>query len=124
MDIDDFCVEQLRECLVFENHPYDVNLVCSDITKMTGCDSRFDIVTMIGSTVLESGHDSAIMLDACNRIMKPGGKLLFMSFGVEESREVFESYCTEHNWKTETAYSEEIGSGSFMLMWAVRKSAR
>ena len=62
IDIDGDCCEMLRLGLLNEKNPNRVRIICSDVMKVNDLGGSSDIVTMIGSTRMESGLYEAILL--------------------------------------------------------------
>lgn len=91
IDIDPVCCRQLREGLENEGNPHSVEILCSDVMALDLA-GRFDTVTMVGSTRLESGLYEGI-LEKVFSFVKPGGSLYYQSLDREEPRERFSALC-------------------------------
>lgn len=83
IDIDPLCCRQLREGLDLERNPGKVDVICADVLTLEFQD-RFDIVTMVGSTVTESGLGLR-MLEQAMGFVKPGGRFFYQSIAPEET---------------------------------------
>lgn len=79
VDIDPDICEMFRYRQQREGHPNPATVVCADIMADTLPPASFDVVTIIGSTVAESG-DYNRCLASCLRLVKPGGYLMYMDF--------------------------------------------
>lgn len=78
----EICCRQLEERLRCEGNPHSVTVVCADAMELD-MDGRFDLVTMVGSTVQESGVGLALFGKAC-RLVKAGGALYYQSMDETE----------------------------------------
>lgn len=83
IDIDPLCCHQLREGVDFEQNPNLIEVVCGDVMALDFCDA-FEIVTMVGSTKLNSGAGLRIVEQAM-RFVKSGGTLYYQSLDGEEN---------------------------------------
>ena len=63
-------------------------------------DESFDIVTMIGSTRVESGLYGKILNKAI-ALVKPRGSFFYQTIDREEEKEAFEELCKANNLKLE-----------------------
>jgi hypothetical protein len=70
-----FALRQRRE-----RHPYPARVVCCDVRDGALGDAKFDLVTVVGSTLAESG-DRGETLRALQRHVAPGGELLVAEVG-------------------------------------------
>lgn len=100
VDIDEECCKLLELKLENEKNPNSVEIINSDILLIEGIDNNFDIVTMVGSTRLESGMFENILLKAIN-LVKPGGCLYYQTLDKNEERECFESICRSSDMRIE-----------------------
>lgn len=66
------CCDALRDGLLNEGNYSHVNVICSDVTALEGFDESFDLVTVVGSTVRESGLGGDLVEKALTMV-KPGG---------------------------------------------------
>ena len=92
IDIDEECCKLLELKLENENNPNSVEIINSDVLLIEGLDNSFDIVTMVGSTRLESGLFENILLKAI-KLLKPGGCFYYQTLDKNEERERFENIC-------------------------------
>jgi ubiquinone/menaquinone biosynthesis C-methylase UbiE len=67
-----------------EGHPNPSTVICQDITKAELPEKSFDIVTMIGSTLDETGRCEPA-LEGCFNVLKPNGRLFLMLFDRNET---------------------------------------
>lgn len=91
IDADEVCCRQLREGLENEGNPNSVEILCSDVMGLDLAE-RFDIVTMVGSTRLESGLYENILEKAFS-FVKPGGGFYYQSLDKGEPKERFAALC-------------------------------
>ncbi len=120
IDIDEQCCRQLSECLENEHNPNAVHIICSDVMNVDGLEDKFDIVTMIGSSRLESGLYDEIITKAIS-LLKPHGKLYYQTLDKSESKNMFEEVCGKVNAKIEGYLSDER-YGFKAQYWKVTKS--
>ena len=73
------CCRALRECLANEGNPNPVTILCADAMTLTG---QYDIVTVVGSTLRESGRGGALVKKALD-LLKPGGSLFLQTLSDE-----------------------------------------
>jgi len=92
IDIDEESCRQLRACLINEHNPNRINIIRSDVMCVEGKDETFDIVTMVGSTRMESGLFRGILEKAFS-ILKRGGAMYYQSLDEEETEEDVISVC-------------------------------
>lgn len=76
-----FALRQRRE-----RHPHPARIVCCDVRDGTLGGARFDIITVVGSTLAESGDRGGVSgygstLRALQRHVAPGGELLVAEVG-------------------------------------------
>lgn len=84
-----FAYRQLRE-----GHPNPSKVVCESIFTTTLPEKSFDLVTLLGSTVRQSG-DAHNCLDASMRLLKQGGALMFMTNLKNSPIQWLESYLAD-----------------------------
>ena len=89
IDIDELACRQLKECLVNEENPNDIRVINSDVMMIDDLDESFDIVTMVGSSRLESGLHKTI-LEKVFSFVKKGGVVYYQSLDRKETKEDFE----------------------------------
>ena len=77
IDIDGVCADNLKLCLANENNTERVTILCDDAITYR-FDKKFDIITMIGSTVDESGNAEAIIRNAVSFLKEDGALYLQM----------------------------------------------
>jgi SAM-dependent methyltransferase len=75
IDIDPQVTALLRHRQAREGHPHPAEVVCADLLGDAVTAASFDLVTVVGSTPIETG-DPARAIDAAFRLMRPGGQLL------------------------------------------------
>ena len=92
IDIDEEICEMLRLGLQNENNPNPVRIICSDLMKVHDLEESCDIVTMVGSSRMESGLYEEI-LDQAISFLKPGGIFYYQTISHEESTEIFTEFC-------------------------------
>lgn len=106
IDMDEECCRQLRECLANEKNANPVEIIQSDVTLVTEMNNCFDLITMIGSTRIESGVYEQIIVKAFD-MLKPGGTLFYQTLDRNETKEDFQKICNEYGIKTENYYFDE-----------------
>lgn len=100
IDRDAVSCRQLALRLKNENNPNRVRIIPSDVMLVDSMDESFDIVTMIGSTRVESGLYGKILNKAIV-LVKPGGSFFYQTIDREEEKEAFEELCKANNLKLE-----------------------
>jgi SAM-dependent methyltransferase len=73
-----FAVRQRRE-----SHPYPAHIMCGDPCSGVLGLARFDVITIVGSTLVETGDGEAVER-AARRALAPGGTLLVAEVGNRE----------------------------------------
>lgn len=119
IDIDGTCCRQLREGLENEENPNSVEIICSDVMSLN-LTERFDVVTMVGSTRLESGLYEGILEKAFS-FVRPGGNFYYQSLDKEEPRERFAALCGR-NGMTVDQYLLDEAYGFRAQYWKVRRA--
>lgn len=76
------CCRQLQLRLLYEDNPNDVTVICSDVMALN-LDRRFDIVTMVGSTLIE-GRIGVSLLEKAISFVTEGGSLYYQSIDETE----------------------------------------
>ncbi|MFD1676247.1 methyltransferase domain-containing protein [Alicyclobacillus fodiniaquatilis] len=84
-----FQYRQMREA-----HPNASKVLCMDILNSTIPSEQFDVVTIIGSTVRETGEYKKT-LRACIDLVRTGGHLIYMDFLKNHSEEKFIDFIKE-----------------------------
>lgn len=82
IDMAPICCRQLQQRLICEGNPNDVTVICGDAMALN-LEKQFDIVTMVGSTTLESG-DGLALLEKAISFVKDGGALYYQSLDEKE----------------------------------------
>ncbi len=75
LDIDPLCCRQLREGLSCEENPNNVEVLCADAMSLNLTET-FAIVTLVGSTLKESGQGAALLEKAMSFVSKGGSLYL------------------------------------------------
>ncbi len=122
IDIDEIACRQLRECLVNEKNPNKVIVIHSDVMSVDGFDDQFDIVTMVGSTRMESGRYITIM-EKVFSLLKKGGSLYYQTLDEKESQEDMASVCEKNNMRIDN-YLLDQNYGFKAQYWKITKSVR
>ena len=78
----EICCRQLEQRLILEENPHKVRVICADAGELA-LEGQFDIVTMVGSTVAESGMALALVEKAMD-FVKEGGALYYQSMDSRE----------------------------------------
>lgn len=119
IDIDGECCKQLQECLRNENNLNSVDIIQSDVTCIENKDNYFDIITMIGSTRIESGLYEQIIVKAFN-LLKLGGSLYYQTLDRNETKEDFLKVCNKSGMTVEE-YLIDDKYGYRAQYWKVTK---
>ena len=101
IDIDEECCRQLKLRLENEKNPNVVNVINSDVLLFDGLDNTFDIVTMVGSTRLESGLFEQILAKAIS-LVKPDGAFYYQTLDKDEEKKYFEDICKANNMRIDS----------------------
>lgn len=83
-----------------ERHPNPSKVICKSIFETELHKEKFDIVTLIGSTINEIG-DFQKCLDACFKLLKQGGYLMFMTHLKYSPKEMIEGYTRDSDYLLE-----------------------
>ena len=119
IDIDEVACRQLRECLINEKNPNKVTVIHSDVLSVGGLDDRFDIVTMVGSTRMESGLYES-MIEKALSFLKSGGSLYYQTLDEAETREDMVVLCEKNNMKIDK-YLLDTSYGFKAQYWKITK---
>ncbi len=116
VDIDpDICAD-FKACLENEGNPNPVTVLPKDVMDCGELRGRFDLVTMIGSTMREAGKFSAVLLQGFS-FLKPGGQFYYQSLydgGGEKA--VVERLCAERGMRVER-YERDDSYGRTAVYW-------
>jgi len=93
-----------------EGHPNPAAVVCADILTDPLPAAAFDVGTVIGSTVGESG-DYDGCLASCWRLVRDSGHMMYMDFPARRSPERFEAWAAAHGASIEVRSDDEIAEG-------------
>ncbi len=77
------CCRQLEKRLAFEQNPTKVTVLCADAMTLDFC-NEFDLVTIVGSTGIESKQSLALLGKAAE-FVKNGGHLYYQSLDKNET---------------------------------------
>lgn len=119
IDVDEECCRQLKECLQNEKNTNPIEIIQSDVTVVNDKDSSFDIITMIGSTRIESGFYEQTIFKALD-MLKNGGNLYYQTLDRNETKEDFQKVCDKYGVTIEEYYLDE-SYGYKAQYWKVRK---
>ncbi len=78
----ELCCQQLRQRLCLEGNPNPVHILCADVMELT-LSERFDIVTMVGSTLME-GEAGLRMLERAMELVRQDGAIYYQSLDGQE----------------------------------------
>lgn len=82
VDMLDVCCRQLEQRLICEGNPNAVTVVCADAMTLD-YKEQFDILTMVGTTAIESGDGMALFVKASS-FLKDGGAIYYQSLDSKE----------------------------------------
>lgn len=82
IDRSELCCKQLEARIACEGNPHDIRIVCADAVTLM-LDGQFDIVTVVGSTAMESDGATAL-LEKAICFIKKGGALYYQSLNAQE----------------------------------------
>lgn len=119
IDIDGEICRALELGLKCEGNPNPVTVIHDDVMNCTDLVGRFDIVTMVGSTRMETGLFEEI-LEMLFSFLKPNGSLYYQSLEQEEDRAAVEALCRENHMKTER-YERDVRYGYTAHYWKIVK---
>ena len=119
IDIDEDCCRTLKDGLVNERNPNAVEVIHSDVMLVEGFENKFDIVTVVGSTRLESGlYD--ILLGKAMSFIKEGGSMFYHTLDREENMSDFLKLCNAYRLTVEN-YICDNNYGFKAQYWKVTK---
>lgn len=118
IDRDEVICRQLREGLRNERNPSTVIVCCCDIMDYVP-EYRFDIVTMIGSTRMESGRYDDILRKVFS-LVKPGGSLYYQTLDPQERPEEFRELAEKSGFSIQ-AYLLDGSYGFHAQYWKAQK---
>lgn len=102
------CCRQLEQRLRYEDNPNDVVVICADAMCLR-LDGLIDLVTMVGSTVMES-DDGLLLLERAMQFVKPGGDMYYQSLDEAEDCNAVIQAAFRHGMKLE-AFLEDKAYG-------------
>ena len=105
IDIDEEICRKFRLCLEIEENPADVHVIASNVLQVEGLENSIDIVTMIGSTRMESGLYESILNKAIS-FVKPGGSFYYQSLDQDEDQDAFLRICEANGLTIEASLSD------------------
>lgn len=82
IDMLEICCRQLEQRLICEGNPNKVTVICADAMTLD-YKGRFDIVTMVGTTAMESTNGLALLAKASG-FVKKGGTIYYQSLDEKE----------------------------------------
>lgn len=82
IDVLEICCRQLSERLICEGNPNKVTVLCADAMTLDFAE-QFDILTIVGSTAIES-RDSMALLTKAASFIKYGGAIYYQSLDTKE----------------------------------------
>lgn len=114
------CCRQLEQRLLCEGNPNPVRVLCADARTLNLCE-QFDLVTMVGTTGVESG-DGLALLQQAFRFAKPGGAVYYQSMDREEDCNAVLQTAYRHGMSME-AFEEDDRYGFRCRYYKFRKNA-
>lgn len=105
IDIDEECCRHLQEGLIIEKNPNAVEVIHSDVMLVEGCENKFDVVTVVGSTRLESGLYEALLGKAISFIKK-GGSMYYQTLDRDEKMNDFLELCNKYGLTAENYFCD------------------
>lgn len=115
------CCWALREGLENEKNPNRVTVINADVMTLAGMEGSFDIITMIGSTVRESGLGAAIVEKALSMV-RPGGCLYLQTLFVDEGDCLVQAVCKRCGAAV-TAHLHDTAHGFDAQYWKLEKGS-
>lgn len=104
----EICCRQLEKRLACEGNPSMVTVICSDVMELE-IGEQFDIVTMVGTTGMESG-DSMSLLEKVSHLVKTGGSVYYQT--LDEKEDCNHVFCLAHRLGLQIgAYEEDRAHG-------------
>lgn len=119
IDIDPLCCRQLREGLAFEGNPNPVEVICADAMALAFA-GQFDIVTLVGSTVSNSGLGLRLVEQAMT-FLRSGGRMFYQAIDPAESPD--DLLRLAHRQGLELLHYEAESVGSMDCTWWCLKKA-
>lgn len=120
IEIDPISCRQLEEGLINEQNPNNVRVICFDVMDVQGLECTFDIVTMVGSTRLESGLYAPIINKALD-LVQPGGALYYQTLAENEQREETEHIVLERGDTQIASYLFDHRYGFTAQYWKITR---
>lgn len=116
IDIDPEICELFRYRQKREGHPNPSTVVCADVMEDSLPAASFDVVTIIGSTVTESGNYSRC-LGSCLRLVRPAGFMMYMDF-FQTPAKYFEDWSSTRRFSIVERVDDERAGG--YIYWVIR----
>jgi len=99
IDVDYECCKQLKLSLINEKNPNAIQIINEDVLKYD-TENKFNIITMIGSTVIESKKHKEI-LNKVLSLLSIGGSLFYNSTNIKEEKECLFSLIDQNLFSIE-----------------------
>lgn len=94
VDRDASICEAMRYRQARERHPWPAHVVCADVLERNELVAgSFDVVTIVGSTIAESGGSFDTFLEAAFALLQPEGRLLYADVTHNFPGDQFEQYA-------------------------------
>ncbi|WIV17259.1 class I SAM-dependent methyltransferase [Paenibacillus polygoni] len=103
-----------------EGHPNPSKVLCKSIFDKEITNEKYDIVTLIGSAIKETG-DFERCLDSCFDLLNTGGFLMFMANLKYSLLERLEEYLTTTNFQLEQKNLYEVYSEYAFFICKIKK---
>ncbi len=104
IDIDRECADNLDLCLQNENNRERVTILCDDAITYR-FDKKYDVITMIGSAVDESGNAEAIIRNAVSCLKEDGA--LYLQMICDKEGNDLKSIMDDLDVEKETEFSDD-----------------
>lgn len=120
IDINEEICRDFAACLENEGNPNPVEILARDVMD---CDfpGRFHLVTMVGSTRLETGLFAPVM-ERLFRFARPGGAVYYQSLDPAEEKSAVEALCAKNGMRAER-YEFDGSYGCSAHYWKLTKPA-
>ena len=119
IDIDGTSCRQLKECLINERNPNPIKIIHSDVMLVNDLSEKRDIVTLVGSTRMESGFLEGILEKAFS-FLKGGGSFYYQSLDKNEARDKIEELCKRKEMRVDD-YMLDMNYGFKAQYWKITK---
>ena len=104
IDIDPECADNFRACLENEKNTNLIEVLCADAMTYE-FDGKYDLITMVGSVIDESGNAEKMLSKAISLLKDDGA--IYLQMSRKGSGFETETFCEEHGASVEKKFVDD-----------------